>query len=110
MSRPNVPAGIRRLYGVHDYRPACAILRVDFPKEYDDLCEVLETFRFTEQQVRQPGGGESEIPKQFTRLLRPRGWDDRQLTAKLVVDDAEVVTSDTHKIDFIKNRVASDLE
>jgi len=110
MTRPHVPAGIRRLYEVHDYRHASAILKVDFPREYNELCEVLETFRFTEQQVRQPGGSESEIPKQFTRLLHPKGWDEKQLTAKLVVDDAEVVMSDTHKIDFIKNCVAFDLE
>lgn len=82
----------------------------EFPGEFAELCQVLTTFRFTEQQVREPGGSESEIPKTFSQLLRPKGWTERELTAKLIIDETEIVTSTTHKIDYIKNRVAFDLE
>jgi len=42
--------------------------------------------------------------------LRPKHWEDKKLTASLVVNETEVVSSDTHKIDYLKNGVAFDLE
>lgn len=110
MATSHLPPSVRRLYEIHDYRHASAILKTDFPIQYDDLCKALVAFKFTEEQIRKPGGSESEIPKLFARLLRPKGWQERKLTAKLVVDENEVVTSDTHSIDFVKDRVAFDLE
>jgi hypothetical protein len=56
-----------------------------------------------------PGGNESQIPKKFSQILRPMGWREGRLTAKLIVDDQEV-RHDTHKVDYIKGRVACDLE
>jgi len=106
----HIPKALQNLYEIHDYRHASAILKTEFPREFKEVCDVLSQFRFTERQVKRPGGSESEIPREFSRLLRPRGWEERQLTAKLVVDDAQVVTSDSHKIDFVKNRVAFELE
>lgn len=41
--------------------------------------------------------------------LRPDNWVESQLNAKLMVDD-DVVSYDTHKLDYIKFRVALDLE
>lgn len=97
-------------YDVYDYRHAAAILKSEFPGEYQELFDVLKRFRFTEEQVKEAGGNESQIPKAFTRLLRPKGWEERVLNARIVLDDDEVVSTDTHKIDFVKNRVAFDLE
>ena len=37
------------------------------------------------------------------------GWAEGKLKAKLIVDDTEI-TSDTHKIDYLKNKIAFDLE
>jgi len=37
-------------------------------------------------------------------------WVERQLSAKLIVDDDYEVKLDSHKVDYIKNRVAFDLE
>ncbi|NNF95699.1 MAG: hypothetical protein HKM94_02080, partial [Halobacteria archaeon] len=42
-------------------------------------------------------------------ILRPLGWKEKKLTAKLVVDGQEV-QQDTHKVDYLKGRVAFDLE
>ncbi|MGH7849911.1 MAG: BglII/BstYI family type II restriction endonuclease, partial [Thermodesulfobacteriota bacterium] len=41
--------------------------------------------------------------------LRPMGWHDRVLTARLLADNREV-SLDTHKVDYVKGRVAFDLE
>jgi len=102
-------AEIQNLYEVHDWRHAAAILAKDFPNDFAELCDALLEFRFTEQQVKTPGGNESEIPKTLSNLLRSRGWEERQLRAKLVVDE-ETISQDTHRIDYCKGRVAFDLE
>lgn len=105
----NVPPTLRELYEVHDFRHAAAILATEFPAEFADLCDALSTFRITEGQVLKPGGNESDIPKAMSKILRPRQWVEAKLKAALVVDD-EPVTSDSHKIDYIKGRVAFDFE
>ncbi|MBI1803247.1 MAG: hypothetical protein HY033_00445 [Ignavibacteriae bacterium] len=101
---------VSELYEHHDYHHALAILSTDFPIEFSELCNALIEFRLTKEQIKKPGGNESEIPKAFSHLLRKKGWEERKLTAKLVVDESDVVSEDTHLIDFVKGRVAFDLE
>ena len=105
----HIPEDIRQLYEIHDYRHAAAILACEFPEEYADVYQALRTFRFTEEQIIEAGKNESQIPKGFSKILRPLGWAEGKLKAKLMIDDTEV-TSDTHKIDYLKNRIAFDLE
>ncbi len=105
----HLPQDIAKLYEVHDYKHAAAILSKEFPIEFDDVCTVLRKFRFSKDDITSPGGSESHIPKIFSEILRPLKWKEMQLNAKLVVDD-KVISHDTHKIDYIKNRVAFDLE
>jgi hypothetical protein len=105
----NVPADLRDLYDVRDYRHAAAILATEFPGEYDELCEALRQFRVTEAQILAPGGNESEIPKAMSKILRPLGWLEGKLRATLMVDD-QSIQSDSHKIDYLKGRVAFDME
>lgn len=104
-----VPEDIKQLYEIHDYRHAAAILASEFQSEFTQICRALKTFRFTDAQVRRGGGNESQIPKTFSKILRPLGWEESKLNARQVVNGKEV-SSDTHKIDYVKNRVALDLE
>jgi CRISPR-associated protein Csd2 len=106
----HVPADVRDLYEVHDYKHAAAILATEFKAEFTELCNALREFRFTEEDVITPGGNESRIPKKFSSILRPMGWVESQLNAKLVINDETVVSHDTHKVDYIKGRVSFDLE
>lgn len=105
----HVPKDLRDLYEVHEYRHAAALLYSEFPEHYLEICEALRAFRFTRTQLLKSGGNESEIPKTFSNLLRSKGWVEGKLSASLVVDE-QVVQQDTHKIDYIKGRVAFDLE
>lgn len=105
-----IPSDIRELYEIHSFRHAHAILHVDFPKEFDEICQALRTFRFTEEDVTTPGGNESQIPKKFSSILRPLGWKEKKFTARLILDDGKEVSHDTHWVDYIKGRVAFDLE
>ncbi|HRX05092.1 MAG TPA: BglII/BstYI family type II restriction endonuclease [Anaerolineae bacterium] len=113
MNNPHLPDDLQELYEVYDYRHAATILRHDFPDEYADICDMLRRFRFTGAWVTNRGGSESEIPKAFKRLLLPMGWErEKVLRAKLVLENGEdeVIQLDTHKIDYVKNRVAFDVE
>ncbi len=103
-----IPADLMKLYEVYDHMHAAAILANEFPDEFADLCHALREFRFTEKQVKTPGGNESEIPKAFSRLLRPR-WKTENLKAELRIDDKPVPLQ-SHKIDYLRGRVALDLE
>lgn len=105
----HIPTDLGDLYEIHEYKHAAAILKTEFPEEFNELCNALREFRFTLDDVIVPGGNESTIPKKFSDILRPLGWKERKLTAKLVVDDQEV-SHDTHKVDYIKGRVSFDLE
>lgn len=82
------------LYEVHDYKHAAAILVNEFPGEARDIFEALQEFR---------------IAKKFSRIMCPRGWVEDKLTAKMVIDKEEI-SHDTHKVDYLKGRVAFDLE
>ncbi len=105
----HVPADIRDLYEVHDYRHAAAILATEFPSEFNELCEALRDFKFTEADLTVGGGNESGIPKKLSKILRPLDWKEGKLRAAFMIDDTPV-KADTHKIDYIKGRIAFDLE
>lgn len=104
-----IPQDIKRSYEIHDFKHAAAILAKEFPEAFDEICQALRKFRFTVEDVITPGGSESQIPKRFSAILRPLGWKEEQLTAKVIVSDQEV-SHDTHKVDYIKGRIALDLE
>ncbi|HVK96750.1 MAG TPA: BglII/BstYI family type II restriction endonuclease [Flavisolibacter sp.] len=98
------------LYEIYDYKHAAAILKNEFPTEFKEICGALRNFYLTVEDVKEAGGNESKIPKKFSELLRPYGWDEKQLTAKLVIDEEQQIDFGTHKVDYYKNRVAFDLE
>jgi len=100
---------VRSLYECYDYQNCAAVLTIEFPDLFSEICGVLLAFRFTDEQVLAPGGNESQIPKAFSEVLRPLGWRERQFTTKLLVND-KPVSSDTHKVDYVKEQVAFDLE
>ncbi len=104
-----IPADIRGLYEIHDFHHATAILAKEFPAEFGEVCAALRAFRLTVEDVRAAGGNESAIPKRFSSILRPLGWKEQQLTAEHRVD-GEVLNITTHWVDYIKGRVAFDLE
>jgi len=60
-------------------------LAVEFPEEFDEICNVLRSFRFQESDILIGGGNESRIPKLFSDILRPMGWNEKNLDAELNV-------------------------
>lgn len=105
----HLPKEILDNYKVFDQRHAAAILAAEFPEELQEMCSALSAFRFRESEIVASGGNESDIPKHFSKLLRPLNWKERNLKAALTVDE-EVFRPESHKIDYVKSRVALDLE
>lgn len=129
-----ISAEVRELYEVHSYRHAAAILATSFPEQLADIEQALLNFRITQRDIGIPGGNESDIPKKLSRYLRPAGWLETKVQGDLLLKlmaseesfdadgkqskqiDAgttEIVIEkfiDGHKIDYVKGRVAFDLE
>jgi len=105
----HIPEDLPALYEIHDYRHAAAILATEFAAQFGEICAALRVFCIRRQDVLTGGGNESNIPKRMSGLLRGLGWNEGKLTARLLVDDREI-RHDTHKVDYLKGRVAFDLE
>ncbi len=129
-----ISAEVRALYDVYSYRHAAAILANSFPEELAEIEAALLAFRITTRDIGTPGGNESDMPRKFSRTLRPVGWVESRIQGDLLVRMQEydelflpggkvkkVKRSestprmienfiDGHKIDYVKGRVAFDLE
>lgn len=125
---------VRALYDVFSYRHAAAILANEFPEGLNEIQQALLNFRITVKDIGLPGGNESVMPKKFSQTLRPFGWRESRIQGDLVVRQklydkiyaasgkskrVEVAGGeqrmienfiDGHKIDYVKGRVAFDLE
>lgn len=129
-----ISAEVRSLYDVYSYRHAAAILANTYPDELAQIERSLLDFRITVREIGMPGGNESDMPKKFSRILRPKGWVETRIQGDLLVRSKEynevfldsgkikkvklpeseprVIENfiDGHKIDYVKGRVAFDLE
>ena len=135
MTNTFIPPEIERLYEVKNYRHAAEVLATSCKAEFNELMDALTRFRLSTEDIRKPGGNESEIPKRVATLLRPKGWFETRIHGDLLVTvETHAATEsregqetrvtkriertelrlenviDGHKVDFIKNRVAFDLE
>jgi len=104
-----LPDRIRQHYEVHEWRHACAILKQDFPKEFDDLCDVLSRFRLFKSHIAVGGGRKSQVAEWIDSELAARGWVEKGFDTKIIVDQQEM-NSPTHSVDCFKNKVAVEIE
>ena len=128
-----IPKDLRERYEIYSYRSAATILAESHPNEFDDLCDALRRFTITTEMIRRAGGNESEIPKLLSAVLRPKDWRETIVRGDLHVEmlskEQVGITRggkpkfekrkrtlvrerylDGHKIDYVKGRVAFDLE
>jgi hypothetical protein len=127
-----LPADILAKYEVYSYRNAALILSEAHPAEFAELIDALRKFSLTKAIIAKGGGNESDIPKLISKLLRPSGWHETTIQADLLIrllwrqagfsptgkpineaKSKEMIKArflDGHKVDYVKNRVAFDLE
>ena len=104
-----LPEFIREHYEIHEWRHAAAVLRGDFPSEWNDIVQVLTEFRLRRSDIATPGGQKSNVARTIDRAFEARGWSEKGFRTSVVVDRTEI-ENPTHKIDCYKNRVALEIE
>jgi len=147
-----IPLDIAELYEIYNYKSAAEIVATGSPDEFNDLINGLRSFRITLDDIRKPGGNESDIPKKISTIFREKGWMETRIKGDLEItkvtsaprrtrfdeeaDENEVESEsetldkieelkhkeghvekitranflDGHKVDYVKKRVAFDLE
>ena len=117
MAANYIPQDLLAKFEFHSYGHALEILGQSFPNEWH---EILDSLRKLD---------ETNIPKKFDDVLYPYGWREIRITGDLIVkiyprqasqrgrfsntpfDEKTIVGYiDGHNIDFIKGKVAFDLE
>ncbi len=113
-----------------NYGHALEILSEAFPTEWGEIQDCLRNLHLTIVDIKKAGGNESPIPKKFDDILYPYGWREIRISGDLTVKkfprqtaqrrgrfadepyETEVIEGyiDGHNIDFLKNKVAFDLE
>lgn len=123
--------GILEKYDYHNYGHALEILHDSFPKEWEELQDCLLNIKISPDDLKEPGGNKSPIPKKFEEILYPKDWREIRISGDLIIKtyprkkkdngkgafvkkpESEVKIEgfiDGHNIDFIKGKVAFDLE
>jgi len=97
-----LPDFLRQNYEVHEWKHACAILKQDFPKEWDDIVETLTTFRFRRSWITVGGGRKSKVSEAIDSELYRLGWEEKQFETEIVIDKTHTATP-THQVDCFKN-------
>lgn len=109
MSIESIPSDIRDNYEVHEWKHAVAILSQDFPFEWQEILDVLGSFRLKKSWITSPGGRKSKVSEYIDTFLYKRGWIEKEFHTKVVVDN-ESMLSPTHKVDCFKNKIALEIE
>lgn len=122
--------GLLERYEVYNYGHALEILHDAFSVEWQEIQSCLCGLTLTMADLKKAGGNGSPIPQKFDDLLYPYGWREIRISGDLIVkkyprqsaqrrgrfsdQPYEIDTIqgyiDGHNIDFLKNRVAFDLE
>jgi hypothetical protein len=104
-----LPADILDLYECHQWKHAAAILATDFPKELDEIIEVLREVKLYKSFMTGRGGGKGKYAQAVDKAFQKRGWAPKRFDTAIVVDEHELA-SPTHEVDCFKNRIALELE
>lgn len=100
---------IREHYEIHEWKHATAILKGDFPNEWNDITEVLKNFQLKKSWISKGGGRKSKVSEAIDSAFYKRGWCEKTFKTKVIVDQ-DSMDSPTHKIDCYKNKVALEVE
>ena len=124
-----LPQDVLDKFEVYNYNHAAEILTESFPNELNEIINALRSIKINIEDLKKAGGNESPIPPKFAEILEPQNWMEIKISGDLIVklyprkgkkksvfDDKpfEIRTIedfiDGHNIDFVKNRVALDIE
>ena len=125
-----LPKDIEAKFEFYNFGHAFEILTQACSAEWDDLMTCFRSLSIPVDDVMKAGGNESPIPKRLDDQLYPKGWREIRITGDLLIKlfprrseqkrgsfsdkpmDERTIKGfiDGHNIDFVKNKVAFDLE
>ena len=127
-----LPDFIRMNYEVHEWKHACAILAADFPNEWQDIIEVLTSFRLKKGYIVAKGKNKSLVSAAIDLAFSQRGWREMSFGTTVTIQpkarlrgvilaqdqsgraesvtDSSTYDSPTHNVDCFKNQVALEIE
>ena len=124
-----LPPDIVKRYSIYNYNHAAEILSQSFTTELNEIIEALRTLTISIEDIKRPGGNESPIPPKIAVILEPKGWREIRISGDLLIkfyprkgrkkgvfsdkpSERKVLENyiDGHNIDFVKGRVAVDVE
>ena len=116
-------------YECLNYNHAAEILSESFPEEHTEIMEALRKLTISKADILASGGNESPIPPKFSAMLEPNGWKEIRISGDLHIKfyprrgerrgvfssqhtGEKVIDNyiDGHNIDYVKGRVALDIE
>ena len=125
-----IPEDLTVRFEFLNYGHALEILSDAFPTEWKEIQDSLRSLVITVDELKESGGNETAVPKKFDDVLYPLGWREIRITGDLIVKlyprkiaqrrgrfadepfEQKRIEGyiDGHNIDFLKNKVAFDLE
>lgn len=124
-----IPSNVLEKFEFYNYNHALEILTQAFLNEWNEVIDCLDKFDISVSDLIAAGGNETNIPKRFDDVLYPYGWREIKITGDLIIkkyprqanqrgrfasepyEEKKILGYiDGHNIDFVKNRVAFDLE
>lgn len=117
----SINQSLKDKYELYNYGNAVEILTQAHETEWIEICDALERFQISVGELMEGGGNESAIPKKMANSLKPLNWEEIKISADLLVKmkkrnpmRLEEFTIenylDGYNIDYVKNRVAFDME
>lgn len=123
------PEDIINNFEILNYNHAAEIISQSFSKELEEVIKSLRSLKITIEEIKKAGGNESPIPPKFNEILDPLGWREIKISGDLLikfyprkgerkgvfsntVESEKIINNyiDGHNIDFVKGRVALDVE
>jgi len=119
--KEKVPKSLLSKYEIFNVNHAVEILAQAYVAEYAEIISALDAFTLSISDIVADGGNESAIPKKLSAYLRPLEWQEVKITGDLLVKlhrrNPSQITEitikdfiDGHNVDYVKNRVAIDME
>ncbi len=104
-----IPADIRDLYHVKEWRNATGILETACPEQWAEILEVLRGFRLYASEVIVGGGNRSLISRRLDGAFYGKSWIEKGFATSITVDE-NTFASPTHAVDCLKDGVALEVE
>jgi CRISPR-associated protein Csd2 len=130
-----ITAAFQGRFEVRSYRNAARILESASPADFAELLSALTSFKIDTADMVRGGGNKSQIALNMESLLNPLGWYETRIRGDMLIQTLTVEPNplygtkkrekqkvqrltayrinniiDGHKIDFVKNRVAFDMD